>query len=121
MNENEILSLGTDILRPLYRNIGIELEKRDMNRTRLIDASTNMIFIDGFRKHVPDKIIHIIRNDIHCHWEEIFKILHRYNINNMTWDGYKIILKFKPGNKFKLYYDTLDIKEEIIETIEKLF
>jgi hypothetical protein len=121
MNENEILSLGTDILRPLYHKIEIELEKRDMNRTRLIDSSINMIFRDGFRNHVPDKVIYIIRNNISCHWEEIFKILRGYNINNMTCDGYKIILKFTSDNKFKLYYDILDIKEEIIETIEKLF
>lgn len=119
----EVLKLETDELRVLYRNIGIELENRDMKRTRLIDVSHNIIFRDGFQRHLPDKVIHVIRNDISCKWKEIFKILDWYDIDDMIWDASKnrIELKFKPYNKYERFYKIMDKKEEIIEAIEKLF
>ncbi len=119
----EVLKLETDELRLLYLNIGIELENRDMKRTRLIDVSHNIIFRDGFQRYLPDKVIHVIRNNILCKWEEIFKILDWYEIDNMIWNAYKnrIELKFKPYNKYERYHKMMDKKEEIIEAIEKLF
>lgn len=116
----EVLKLETDELRLLYRNIGIELENRDMKRTRLIDVSHNIIFREGFQRHLPDKVIHVIRNDISCKWKEIFKILDWYGIDDMIWDAYKnrIELKF---NKYERYHKMMDKKEEIIEAIEKIF
>lgn len=120
---SEILSLETNELRLLYNKIGIELETRDMRRTRLIDASINVVFREGFQIHKLNKVIHIIRNDLSAHWKEIFKVLQQYNINNMLWDriNNRIELKFSTHNKYELYYNVLDRKEEIIEAIEELF
>jgi ribosomal protein L31E len=120
---SKILSLETNQLRLLYNKIGIELEKRNMQRTRLIDVSINIVFREGFQIHKLNKVIHIIRNDLSAHWKEIFKVLQLYSINNMLWDriNSRIELKFSPHNKYELYYDVLDKKEEIISAIEELF
>ena len=99
----DITEVEVEKLKTLYDSIGIELEKRAMKRTRLIDKSSNLIFRDGFRKHVPDKIIHIIRNDISKHWKEIFKILDNYNVSNMKYEYEHIELRFEPNEI--LYYE----------------
>ncbi len=119
----EVLFLETNELKVLHGKIAIELENRAMKRTRLIDVSHNIIFTNGFHRHLPDKIIHIVRDDIKYKWEEIFKVLDRYDINNIRWDGYKnrIELKFNPDNKYHEYHEVMDKKENIIDDIEKLF
>lgn len=116
MNINE---LETNELKTLYDSICIELEKRAMQRTRLIDKSSNLIFRDGFRRHVPDKMIHIVRNDLNNHWKEIFTILDNYNVPKMKYEHQHIELQFDPNDL--LYYEIMNRKEEIIEKIENLY
>lgn len=91
----------------------------------MIDKSINVIYRDGFHRHVPDKVIHIVRNNISDHWEEIFNILDNYNVPYMKYDKYKCIIEIKFEDNITssilLYYDIMNKKNDIIEDIEKLY